>query len=104
MPTIQIGSHLIIKLKIPRGLKCVRLVPSLRDLFYSPTFPSAEALGYYRMPLGGLLIFHFVHPRLAPWAAFLRRFAAEPRHFIQPRSPKSSSHAHSKSPRQGLSG
>jgi len=27
-------------------------------------------------PFGGLVIFNFLFPRLAPWAAFFRRFAA----------------------------
>jgi hypothetical protein len=29
-------------------------------------------------PLPGLLLLWFVYPRLTPWAAFFRRFAASP--------------------------
>jgi hypothetical protein len=46
-------------------------------------------------PLRGLLPSTF-YPRLTPWAAFCRRFAAEAADFAPPRARKSSSHARTK--------
>ena len=41
-----------------------------------PLTSTGQAMGYYLSPLLGLVVFPFRVPRLAPWAAFLRRFAA----------------------------
>jgi hypothetical protein len=52
--------------------------PSARSLprTYVPSASSGQALGYCLPPLRGWSHFHRVYPRLAPWAAFFRRFAA----------------------------
>ena len=52
--------------------------PSARSLprTYVPSASLGQAVGYCLPPLRGWSHFHRVYPRLAPWAAFFRRFAA----------------------------
>jgi hypothetical protein len=51
---------------------------------WSKMFP--EVWDTILAPLRGFAIPYPRHPRLAPWAAFLRRFAADPTRFMQSRS------------------
>src|ERR1700726_1804000 len=48
-------------------------------MVFTSVVPRATLGGWSRVllsPLRGLFLFRPIHPRLAPWAAFLRRFAA----------------------------
>src|SRR5262250_338900 len=62
------------------------------------TYRSAQSLCVRTTfsPLRGLSVFH-LYPRLTPWAAFLRRFAAGNRCHVPLRFSSSSSHAHAQS-------